>query len=326
MKKNREKLIVLALGGNALMEKGKESIGEQFAAARKSLVPVVELIEKGYDFLISHGNGPQVGVIMEAVDAGKKANPKLPDTPLGVAVAQTEGSIGYMVEQCLQNMMIQRSGKITRNVVTVPTQVVVSKDDPSVKNPSKYIGMFYTEEEAKKLQSEKGWIMKADANRGWRRVVPSPYPVDIVEKDAINALLDNDYVVIAGGGGGIPVFYENSGERKGWIEGMDAVIDKDFATMKLAIATGSNTLIIVTGVRKVCTDFGKPTQKEWSTMKVAEAEKFLAEGQFPGGSMGPKIQAAIEFVKADKRNKAIITDIEYLPGAIEGKDGTAIVL
>ncbi len=311
-----KKLIVLALGGNALHQKGqKGTIAEQFENSRASMRPVVELLKKGYNFVVTHGNGPQVGAVMLMVD---KAKDEVPETPLGVADAMTCGSMGYMLEQSLQNMMI-RAG-VWRNVVTVPAQIVVDRNDPSIQNPTKPIGKFYTEEEAKKLMADKGWVMKNDANRGWRRYVASPYPLDIIEKDAIKTLLAHNYLVITSGGGGIPVYYE----KDNTIEGLDCVIDKDLATMKLALAVGSETLVIVTGVRKVAINFGKPDQKEFSELTLAQARHYLTQGEFPAGSMGPKMQAAIEFVQANPRNRVIITDIESLPLALEGKEGTIL--
>ncbi len=312
-----EHLIVLALGGNALHKKGqKGDIHEQFANARASMGPVVNLLQKGFNFIITHGNGPQVGAVMLMVD---KAKDEVPETPLGVADAMTCGSIGYMLEQCLQNMMI-RAG-IWRNVVTLPVQVVVDPHDPAIQDPTKPIGKFYSAEEAKELARTKGWVLKEDAGRGWRRYVASPYPLDIIEKEAIRSLIGQGYVVITGGGGGIPVFYE----KDGTIEGMDCVIDKDLATMKIALSVGARTLVIVTGVKKVAVRFGKPDQKEFSRMTLAEARYYLQAGEFPPGSMGPKIQAAIEFIQADPKNRVIITDIESIPEALEGKEGTTLV-
>ncbi|MBF0544153.1 MAG: carbamate kinase [Candidatus Riflebacteria bacterium] len=313
----KNKLIVLALGGNALQRKGeKGTVYEQFANTRNSMKPLVELMKKGFNFVITHGNGPQVGTVMLMVD---KAKDEVPETPLGVADAMTCGSMGYMIEQCLQNVMIRN--EVWRNVVVIPAQIVVDPSDPAIKNPTKPIGKFYTEQEAKQLQVDKNWVMKNDANRGWRRYVASPYPLDIIEKDAIKELIAKGYVVITGGGGGIPVYYE----KDRTIEGMDCVIDKDLATMKIALAVQSELLVIVTGVKKVAINFGKPDQREFSRMTLAEARYFLSSGEFPPGSMGPKIQAAIEFVQANPNNKVIITDIESLPQALEGKEGTTVV-
>ncbi|MBF0409283.1 MAG: carbamate kinase [Candidatus Riflebacteria bacterium] len=312
-----KKLVVLALGGNALQKKGeKGTVYEQFANTRESMKPVVELMKKNYNFVITHGNGPQVGAVMLMVD---KARDEVPETPLGIADAMTCGSMGYMIEQSLQNIMIKAG--IWRNVVTIPAQIIVDPNDPSIKNPTKPIGKFYSEEEAKKLESDKGWVMKNDANRGYRRYVASPYPLDIVEKDAIKSLISQNYVVVTGGGGGIPVYYE----KDKTLEGIDCVIDKDLATMKIALAVNADTLVIVTGVNRVAVNFGKPNQEEFSRMTLAQARYYLAAGEFPPGSMGPKIQAAIEFVQANPNNRVVITDIACLPEALEGKQGTTIV-
>ncbi|MFW5844184.1 MAG: carbamate kinase, partial [Spirochaetota bacterium] len=217
-----EKLAVIALGGNAIIRKGeKGTIHEQFANTRRSMEPVVELLKEGYNFILTHGNGPQVGNIMLQVE---RAKDEVPETPLGVADAMTCGSMGYMIEQCLQNIMLRKG--VWRNVVTVPAQVLVDKSDPAMDNPTKPIGPFYTEEEASRLREERGWVVKEDANRGFRRYVASPYPIDIIEKDAINLLLKQHYILITGGGGGIPVCFEEDGT----IEGVDCVIDKDLAS------------------------------------------------------------------------------------------------
>lgn len=310
-------LAVIALGGNAIIAKGeKGEFTQQFENTRKSMAPVVELMQKGYNFVLTHGNGPQVGAIMLQNEHSKG---EVPEVPLSVADAMTQGSMGYMIEQCLQNEL--RSKKIWREVVTVPSQVLVDREDPAMDNPTKPIGPFYEKEEADKLIKEKGWVVKQDANRGYRRYVPSPYPLDIVEKNVISHLLELDYVVIAGGGGGIPVTKVNGGQ----LEGVDCVIDKDLASMKIALALGAKTLIIITGVPKVTLNFGKPDEKELDTITLAEARTYYEQGHFPAGSMGPKIRAAIEFVQASPDNRVIITDVDNLIPAVEGKGGTTIV-
>ncbi|MBN2659279.1 MAG: carbamate kinase [Spirochaetales bacterium] len=309
-------IVVVALGGNAIIQKGeKGDIHQQFANTRSSMKEVYKLIEKGYRVILTHGNGPQVGNLMLM---GDKARDILPETPLGVADAMTAGSMGYMLEQSLQNIMIDNGN--LKNTVTIPSQIMVDRRDPALANPTKPIGPFYTEEEAAALREEKGWVIKEDAGRGYRRYVPSPYPLDIVEKEAIKTLLDNDYVVITGGGGGIPVYID----EKKHLEGIDCVIDKDLASMKIALAVQAKDLIIITGVPAVAINFGKPDQKELSAMTLAEAKYYHSEGQFPAGSMGPKILAAIEFVQANPENRAIITDVINLKDAIEGKAGTII--
>lgn len=316
-KKEPRDLAVIALGGNAIIKKGESGdIHQQFSNTRTSMEPVVHLLKKGFNFVLTHGNGPQVGNLMLMVDSAKGT---VPETPLGVADAMTEGSMGYMIEQCLQNMMINEG--IWRNVVTIPTQILVDQNDPSLKNPTKPIGPFYTEEEAERLNRETEWTVKEDSGRGWRRFVASPYPLDIVEKDAIKLLLERNYVVISGGGGGIPVFYE----RDKTLEGIDCVIDKDLASMKIALSVGAKTFIIITSVPEVCLNFGKPDEKKLSTLTLAEARYYYNEGHFGVGSMAPKIMASIEFIQANPAHKVIITDVENLEAAIEGKAGTTMI-
>ncbi len=317
IKKEPHELAVIALGGNAIIRKGeKGDIHEQFANTRESMGPIVSLLNKGFNFVLTHGNGPQVGNLMLMVDYAKE---KVPDTPLGVADAMTEGSMGYMIEQCLQNMMIKAG--IWRNVVTIPTQVLVDQHDPALKNPTKPIGPFYTEKEAKSLAEATGWTIREDSGRGWRRYVASPYPIDIVEKGAIKLLLEQNYVVIAGGGGGIPVFYE----KDKTLEGIDCVIDKDLASMKLALAVGAKTFIIITGVPHVSLNFGKPDEKHLDRLTLAEARYYYNEGHFGVGSMAPKVMAAIEFIQANPQHKVIITDVEHLEASLEGRAGTTVV-
>ncbi|MBI9106604.1 MAG: carbamate kinase [Spirochaetales bacterium] len=316
-KKEPKELAVIALGGNAIIKKGENGdIHQQFANTRTSMKPIVNLLQKGYNFVLTHGNGPQVGNIMLMVDSAKGT---VPETPLGIADAMTEGSMGYMIEQCLQNTMIKEG--IWRNVVTIPTQILVDQNDPSLKNPTKPIGPFYTEEEAERLNKETDWIVREDSGRGWRRFVASPYPLDIVEKDAIKLLLKRNYVVISGGGGGIPVFYE----KDKTLEGIDCVIDKDLASMKIALAVGAKTLIIVTSVPQVSINFGKPDEQRLSRLTLAEARFYYSEGHFGVGSMAPKIMASIEFVQANPLHKVIITDVENLEAALDGKAGTTVV-
>jgi len=311
-----DKQIVLALGGNAIIRKGDSGdFYSQWDNTYESMKPVVELIAEGYDFVITHGNGPQVGALMLMVDKSRNV---VPETPLGVADAMTEGSMGYMLEQNLQNLMIRQG--IWKNVVAVPVQMIVDKKDPALSNPTKPIGPFYTEEEARKLAEENKWVVKEDAGRGWRRYVASPYPLDVIEKDAIRMLHEQGYLVVTGGGGGIPVYYEEDGT----IEGVDCVIDKDLASMKLALTVGVKTLVIITGVPAVAIGFGTPDEKVLSRMTLAEARYYMQQGEFPAGSMGPKIQVAIEFVQADSENKVLITDVESLKKALKGEGGTVI--
>jgi len=312
-----DKLAVIALGGNAIVNHGElGDIHEQFANTRRSMEPIVELMKAGYSLVLTHGNGPQVGSLMLMVD---KARDEVPETPLGVADAMTGGSMGYMIEQCLQNVMVRRD--FQRKVVTVPAQVLVDKNDPALADPTKPIGQFYSPEQAENLRREKGWILRNDSNRGYRRYVASPYPIDIIEKDAIKLLLDSGYIVVTCGGGGIPVRYEEDGT----LEGVDCVIDKDLASLRVALSVGASILIIITAVPRVSVKFGTPDQLDLPRLTLAQARHYREQGQFPSGSMGPKIEAAIEFVQANPRNRAIITNVEGLLAAIEGKEGTTIV-
>jgi carbamate kinase len=312
----KENLAVIALGGNAIVNQGElGDIHEQFANTRRSMEPIVELMKSGYNFVLTHGNGPQVGSLMLMVD---KARNGVPETPLGVADAMTGGSMGYMIEQCLQNVMLRQN--FWRDVVTVPAQVLVDKNDPALDNPTKPIGRFYTKEEADRLSREKSWILREDSGRGYRRYVASPYPIDIIEKDAIRLLLDNNYVVVTCGGGGIPVRYEDDGT----LEGVDCVVDKDLASLRVALAVGASTLIIITAVPRVSVKYGTPEQLDFPRLTLAQARFYQEQGQFPSGSMGPKVEAAIEFVQANPSNKAIITNVEGLIPALEGKEGTTI--
>ncbi len=313
----KERLAVIALGGNSIRDKGQRgTIGEQFANTRRSMEPVVELLEREYNFILTHGNGPQVGDLMLQSELARS---EVPEIPLGIADAMTCGSMGYMIEQSLQNVMIRHG--IWRHIVTLPAQIIVDRYDPSMENPSKPIGPFYTQEQAEQLVREKGWVVKEDANRGYRRYVASPYPIDIVEKDAINHLLDDGYLLITGGGGGIPVYYEEDGT----IEGVDCVIDKDLASMKLAIAVGARMLVIITGVPQVTVHFGTPQEKPLARLTLAQARHYYQQGEFPPGSMGPKMMAAIEFIQAHPQNRVIITDVANLVEAVEGRAGTQIV-
>ncbi len=312
-----DKLAVIALGGNSIIEKGQRgTVAEQFANTQRSMERVIDMMELGYTFIVTHGNGPQVGNIMLQ---GAIAKDQVPEIPLVVADAMTCGSMGYMIEQSLQNAMIRRG--LWRNVVTVPCQVLVDWQDPAMHNPTKPIGPFYTEEQADALRAERGWDIRQDAGRGFRRFVASPYPIDIIERDAINLLLKQKYILIAGGGGGIPVRYEEDGT----ITGVDCVIDKDLVSMKLALAVGATTLIIITGVPRVVLNFGKPDEQPLPRVTLAQARHYYYSGEFPAGSMGPKMLAAIEFVQANPRNRVIITDVDHVIPALEGKEGTEIV-
>jgi carbamate kinase len=310
-----KKTVVVALGGNAITREYEEgNITQQFQNTRQSLKSVIELILRGNRVVITHGNGPQVGNALIRVEQTRHIVPAL---PLGVIVADLEGGMGYMIEQCLQNKLYER--KLKKSVITVLTQVLVDKNDPSIHNPSKFVGPFFKKEQVAELQKERGWVVKEDPGRGFRRVVPSPIPQAIIEKEIIKLLVSKDVIVIAAGGGGIPVYKEKSG----WLEGVDGVIDKDLASAVLARDIEAEELLILTGVDKVAINYNKPNQKDLDTLSVAEAEKYFNQGQFPKGSMGPKIQAAINFIKQGGK-KVIITSIDKAVEALNGKNGTVI--
>lgn len=311
-----KKTVVIALGGNAIIRQNEDgNIHGQFANTRRSLLGVLELLNLGHRVIIIHGNGPQVGNELVRVE---EAVGLVPTLPLGVLVADTEGGMGYMIEQCLQNVMHDRG--LSKKVVCVVTQVLIDKHDPSFKNPTKFVGPFYDEQKARELSQERGWVVKEDPGRGWRRVVPSPKPLEVVEKEIIKMLIDQDVVVIAAGGGGIPVYIEDNG----WLEGADGVIDKDLAAAVLGNDVGADELMILTAVDKVAINFGKPNQHFLDTMTVAEARRYMEEGQFPAGSMGPKMQAAINFLEGGGR-RVVITSIEKSVEAVNGRAGTVMI-
>ena len=309
------KTAVVALGGNAIGTTGREDIHQQFANTRKSLAGILELVKEGYQLAITHGNGPQVGNALLRVE---RTMDTIPALPLGVIVADTEGGMGYMIEQSLQNKL-HREG-IYRKVVTIVTQVIVDRNDPSILNPTKPIGPFYTKEQAERLAKINGWIIKEDAGRGFRRLVPSPIPTEIVEKDIIKSLVQSGTIVIAAGGGGAPVYVEEDGTY----EGVDAVVDKDRASAVLARDIGAEALVILTSVDKVCLNFMNPDECPLSWVSVTEAKRYMAEGHFPHGSMGPKIGAAIQFLEAGGK-QVIITSPGLVKEALEGKAGTKII-
>jgi carbamate kinase len=311
-----KKTAVLALGGNAIIEAGqKGTIAEQFNNTRNSLGGIVELIEQGYKLAITHGNGPQVGNLLIQQLAGIEKG--ISPLPLGVLNAATEGTMGYMIEQSLQNKLRQHN--INRKVITIISQVKVDKNDPSIASPSKPVGPFFTKEQAEIYAKEYGWTMVEDSGRGYRQVVASPKPIDVIQSETIKRLVEEGQIVIACGGGGIP-FYA---EADGTYEGFDAVIDKDYASALLAKEIDADLLVILTGVEKVAIHFGKENQQEFSELSIAEAKKYHAEGEFPKGSMGPKILAAIDFIEQGGK-EVLITSIEKVVDAFAGKTGTRI--
>lgn len=312
-----KKTAVLALGGNAIIKAGqKGNISEQFANTRDSLGGIVELIHRGYKLAITHGNGPQVGNLLRQQEAGE--NIGIAPLPLGVLNAATEGTMGYMIEQSLQNRLHQM--KIDTDVITIVSQVVVDKNDPSMQNPTKYVGStYYSEEQAIELKNTLGWTLKEDSGKGFRRVVPSPMPSKIVPGHTIKQLIEAGQIVIAVGGGGIPVYIDENGNY----EGVDAVIDKDFASALLALVIEADLFVILTGVEKVAINFGKPEQKDLDYISLEDAKKYYAEKQFPAGSMGPKILAAIDFIERGGK-EVLITSIDKIVDAFEGKTGTRI--
>jgi carbamate kinase len=309
------KTVVVALGGNAITREFEEgNIAQQFDNTRRSLLCVIQYIRQGYRVVITHGNGPQIGNALIRVEETRHLVPPL---PLGIIVADLEGGMGYMIEQCLQNKLNERG--LSRPVVTVLTQILVDKDDPSILNPTKFVGPFYKKEQVKDLETKRRWIIKEDPGRGFRRVVPSPIPKEIVEKNIIKLLVDQDIIVIAAGGGGIPVYREESG----WLEGVDGVIDKDLASAVLARDINAEELLILTGVDRVAINYNKENQQDLATLNLKEAKYHLENGQFPKGSMGPKIQAAINFLEQGGE-KVTIASIENAVDALVNNSGTII--
>lgn len=309
--------LVIALGGNALQEAGQPATAEnQLLVVEKTSEYIADIIEAGYTAILAHGNGPQVGRI---VLQNEYASPITPALPFDVCGAMSQGYIGYHMQQGLEKVLRKRGNK--KRVATVVTQVVVDKNDPKFQNPSKPIGPFYTEEEAMAIAKEKNYVMKEDAGRGWRRVVASPMPVEIVELDAVKCLVDNGFIAITVGGGGIPVIRNENGDY----EGTAAVIDKDLASERLAEDLDADALVILTAVEQVCINFGKPDQKALSTMTVDEARRYIEEGHFAPGSMLPKVEAAIKFVESKPGRKAVITSLDKAVLALNGAAGTTLM-
>ena len=306
------KKLVIALGGNAL----GNTPYEQLRLVTETAKPIVDLIEAGNQVVIAHGNGPQVGMINLAMSTAANAKAIKSDMPFPECGAMSQGYIGYHLQNSIQNELKARG--IKKNVATVVTQVLVDENDPAFQHPTKPIGAFYSKEEADKIAAEKGYTMIEDAGRGYRQVVPSPKPVDVVEKEMVNTLIDAGHVVITVGGGGIPVI-----EKDGKLLGVPAVIDKDFASAKLAELVHADALVILTAVDRVAINWGKPNQQSLERMTCAEAEQYCKEGHFAPGSMLPKVQAAMSFAKTG--GEAIIASLENAAAALRGESGTKVV-
>jgi carbamate kinase len=309
-----KKRAVIALGGNALIKKGqKGTVYEQFAQTRESTQPIIKLIKQGWDIVITHGNGPQVGAIMIQ---NKEAAHLTPVMPLGICVAKSQGFIGYMIQQTISNAL--QKEKIHRSLATLITQVIINPDDPALLNPTKPIGPYYSEEEAKQLQKENITLKKTE--KGWRMVVPSPDPISVVESEVIKKLVDQATIVIAAGGGGMPVI-----EKKDWgLDGYEAVVDKDLTSQKIATAIQADLLVILTDIEKVYINYNTTQQQPLDTISLRDIKKYYKEKQFAEGSMAPKILAAIRFLESGGQ-KVIISDIDNGWKAIQGKTGTHIV-
>ena len=311
MRKNMK--IVVALGGNAL---GNTPI-EQQEAVKLTAKSIVDLVAGGHKVVVGHGNGPQVGMIALAFEDGKKVNNNLPLMPLSLSGAMSQGYIGLQLQQAIKNELNLR--KINNDVVSLITQTLVDVNDPSFSNPTKPIGSFYSETEAKTLANKNNWTVKEDSGRGWRRVVPSPKPIDILEKNIVIELFKQGTIVIAGGGGGIPTIID----KKGLLKDVDAVIDKDFTSEKLAELIKADLFMIITAVDGIYKDYGTPTEKKLDKISSSELKKLIDSGMFPEGSMKPKAEAAYQFVN-NTSNKTVITSLENITNALEEKHTTII--
>ncbi len=308
------KKLVIALGGNAL---GKTP-EEQLELVKETAKTIVDLSLKGYDIIVGHGNGPQVGMINLAMEFSSTHGGKTPAMPFPECGAMSQGYIGYHLQQAIQNELLKR--KVDKKCATVVTQVVVDPNDPGFKNPTKPVGMFYSKEEADRIVAEKGYTFVEDAGRGYRRVVPSPIPRRIVELDVVKQLVKAGDIVITVGGGGIPVVETADG-----LKGVASVIDKDRSSAKLALDIGADMLVILTAVDRVCINFNKPNQEELAEMSISEAKKYISEGHFAPGSMLPKVESCIEFVEKNENNGvALITSLQKAAQALDGLTGTII--
>jgi carbamate kinase len=312
---DRLKTLVIAIGGNSLIKDAlHQSVAHQYAAVVETVRHITDMLERGYRIVITHGNGPQVGFILMRSEHSRGL---LHEVPLDSIVADTQGALGYQIQQALENEFRRRG--LSHSVATIVTQTLVDRDDPAFARPSKPIGEFYTQKQAEERMRTDGWRMVEDAGRGWRRVVPSPRPVRIIESAVIRHLAKGGYVVIAAGGGGIPVV----ADEKGLLSGVAAVIDKDLASAVLAAQIGAEVLVISTAVEKVCLNFGTREQREVDSMSVAEARRYIAEGHFEPGSMLPKVEACIHFIE-QHGGTAVITCPACLSSALEGRTGTRV--
>ena len=305
--------IVIALGGNALGNNPQE----QLQLVKETAKPLVDLIEEGHQLVIAHGNGPQVGMINQAFDAANHAV-NTPEMPFAECGAMSQGYIGYHLQNAIRDELTSRN--IKKDVATIVTQVVVDQHDPAFKNPTKPIGSFYTLEEAQQLEREKGYTMVEDSGRGYRRVIASPKPVDVVEKDVVKTLVDSGVVVITVGGGGIPVI-----QKGNQLVGVDAVIDKDFASAKVAQLVDADYLFILTAVDRVMINYNQPNQKSLESISVEEARQYIKEGHFAPGSMLPKVEAAISFVENNNEKTSVIAALDKAKAALSNQSGTKIV-
>jgi carbamate kinase len=312
--------IVIALGGNALQANPKDTSSEaQLKTCLETAKAIVDLIEDGHEVIIAHGNGPQVGQIVATYEGAAAVDPLKSIMPFPECGAMSQGYIGYHLQQALREEMRKRD--INKSVAAIVTQVVVDKNDPGFKKPTKPVGSFFTEDQAKVLMQEKGYVMKEDSGRGWRRVVASPMPVAVVEEPIVRTLIDAGHVVITVGGGGVPVIQREDGS----LEGVPAVIDKDLASEKIAELLDADELVILTAVDQVAINFNKPNQKNLATLTVEEAHRYSEEGHFAPGSMLPKVKAAVMFANSKQGRKAVITSLEKAREAIAGKTGTIVV-
>ena len=308
--------IVVALGGNALIRAGEAgTLEEQRRRISRAMAQTADLVTSGFAVVITHGNGPMVGQLLLQMECARAT---VPPMPLFMCDADSEGGLGYLIQQCLVNELHRRGLK--RGVVTVVTQVLVSRDDPGFKAPDKPIGPWYPAAEARRLKTERGWRLVEDAGRGWRRVVPSPRPVTIIEQDIISYLLRGGIIVIAAGGGGVPVIRLANGE----LRGVEAVIDKDRASAVLAREISADLLIFLTAVDYVYLDYGKPGQRPLTALNCTEARKYLQDGHFAPGSMGPKMESALDFLSRGGK-RVLITEPESLADALAGRTGTHIL-